>query len=60
MAIGSTQLRNSYFIGAVDDAKGVEEPNHYADYHDDIKNFLNLAIHGNVRVYQPKQYSHDD
>jgi hypothetical protein len=51
-------LRDTNFIRAIDDAKRIKQPNHHTDHHDDIQDFLDLAVHGNVGVDEPEQNSH--
>jgi hypothetical protein len=42
----------------VDDAKRVKQPDHDADYHDDVKNLLDLAVHGDIGIHEPEQHAY--
>lgn len=52
-----TKPRDFYFISAIDDAERVEQPYDHADDYDDIENLLDFAVHRNVGIDQPQQYS---
>lgn len=53
-------LGNGDFVGVIDNAKSIQEPNDYTNHHDDIKNLLNFTIHRDVGIDKPEQYADYD
>src|SRR5262245_20711418 len=54
------ELSDVNVSGRAQDPEGLQQPDDYHDPDDDVEYLLNLAVHGDVVVDQPKQHSDDD
>ena len=43
-----------------DDAKHRQQPCDYADYHDDVEDFFDLAVHWDAGIAQPEQHANNN
>ena len=58
-ASGLPNSRQPDFFSAAKHSETVQEPKNYRDNNHDVEDRLELSVHGNVLVDEPKQYPDD-
>jgi len=49
-----------YTFQRIKESESLKQPYNHQDYDHNIQNCFDLAIHGNVGVYKPEQYSYNN
>jgi hypothetical protein len=56
----SVKLRDTNVARMVEHTKGKQQPYDDTDYHDNIQDILDFAIHRDVIIDEPKQHADDN